>query len=189
MKTVFSIGHFITLVTFTFFLSATTASAFALVHEAWEEKVRDAIFKIADTDFEEGLEMLDAYIKAHPKTPEGYFLYAVGIQEKIQKSNDLKDLPRFYSYANRCKVLAKKALNKNKKDPVARFTLGTINAYIGLLEAKQRNLVSAFLSVRSATKILEKLTEERFPTRILPSAWSTTSPAEKAPRREEWWRG
>jgi len=135
--------------------SPANASGFSLIENGWEDRIRAAIFKVADTDFEEGLAMIGEYISAFPENPGGYFFYAAGVQEKIQKHNDLGELKRFYKYAEKCKEICEKILKRKPGDVRARFFLGGIHGYIGLLEAKQRNLFRAFINGIEAKKHLE----------------------------------
>ncbi len=132
-----------------------------LMDPAWESRIREGIFKIADTDFEEGLTIFQEYIDSHRKAPEGYFFYAVGVQEKIQKYNDLTELSRYRKYSTKLSDICKRRLVKNKKDSVARMYLGAIHGYTGLLDAKQRNLISAFRQAIKARDNLEQVAKER----------------------------
>ena len=158
-------------ITAAFLISPPEAKAsrgFSFVDPAWDERIREAIFKVADTDFEEGLSIIAAYIKAHPKKSEGYFLYAAGVQEKIQKFDDMSEAKRFFRYAEKCKQLANRELGRNKKDATARLAYGGVHGYIALINARQRNLLSAFKNAIVSRKYLEELTEER---KDIPDAW------------------
>jgi len=141
-------------------ISKADAALHGMVETGWEDHVQKAIFKIADTDFEDGLRMLDQYIKAFPENPGGYFYYAAGVQEKIQKRNDLSDLKRFYRYAKKSQKLSRKRLRKNPDDSVARLFLGCMDGYIGLLEARQRHLFRAFKNGIEAKGHLQKVIEK-----------------------------
>lgn len=143
------------------FPGLASADHYGMVEDGWEDHIKAAIFKVADTDFEEGLSMFEEYIKAFPKEPGGYFFYAAGVQEKIQKYNDFSDMPRFSRYAKKCERLCRKKLQENPDDNVSRLFLGAINGYIGLLEAKQRKLVRAFWDGVEAKKYLERVALER----------------------------
>lgn len=132
-----------------------------MVEPGWEDHFRSAIFKIAETDFEDGLKMLDAYIAKFPRKPEGYFFYAAGVQEKIQKLNNLADLERFKKYAGECRKICKDNLAKKPGDTVSRMYLGAVNGYAGLLEARQRNLFRAFMDAVEAKGDLERAMAER----------------------------
>ena len=147
---------------------ANATDGFAFVDPPWEERIREAIFKVADTDFEEGLAIIDAYIKAHPNQSVGYFLYAAGVQEKIQKFDDMSEAKRFFRYANKSKQLANREMGQNKKDATAKLVYGAIHGYIALIDARNRNLLSAFKNAIVSRKHLEELTEERSD---IPDAW------------------
>ena len=137
------------------------ANSFGMVEDGWETHVRSAVLKIADTNFDEGLAMLDEYIAATPKSPSGYFYYAVGLQEQIQKLNDFSLMPRFSKYAKQCQRLARQALRKDKNDSVSRLFIAATDGYIGMLEARQRNLLSAFKNGIEARRGLERVMKER----------------------------
>ncbi|MGK7345922.1 MAG: hypothetical protein ACNS63_08960 [Candidatus Nitrospinota bacterium M3_3B_026] len=137
------------------------AAHYGLVEDGWEERIKTAIFKVADTDFEEGLSIVAEYIEAFPENPGGYFFYAAGVQEKIQKLNVPDEIGRFYEYAEKCEKLCERRLRKNPGDTAARFFLGGIHGYTGLLEAKRRRMVKAFLSGVESKKHLERVAAER----------------------------
>ncbi len=153
----------ISIVFFIPILSAPPASpeSYGMVEDGWEEHIRQSILKIADLEFEDGLTMLDEYIKVYPDNPGGYFYYAVGVQEKIQKLGDFSELKRFYKYAGKCQRLANKRLVKNPKDSVARLFLGATDGYIGLLEARRRNILRASKNAVEAKSRLERVLSER----------------------------
>lgn len=152
-------------VTAALLLSVGAAPAWAahhgLVEDGWEGRIRTAIFKVADTDFEDGLAIVAEYIEAFPENPGGYFFYAAGVQEKIQKLNDPGEIDRFYEYAGKCERLCEKKLRENPGDTAAMFFLGGVHGYIGLLEAKRRHMIKAFLSGVEAKKNLERVAAER----------------------------
>jgi tetratricopeptide (TPR) repeat protein len=132
-----------------------------MAEKGWEEVILQGITKVANTDYEEGLKLFDEYIKAFPQNGEGYFYFAVALQEKIQKLNDLGELARFNKYASNCKRIFEARLDKNPDDAVARMYLGAMNGYIGLVEGRQRNLLRAFLSAVDAKSLLERARVER----------------------------
>jgi tetratricopeptide (TPR) repeat protein len=137
------------------------AGSYGMVEEGWDERIREGISKIADLKFEEGLIIFDEYIKAFPDNPGGYFYYAAGVQEKIQKMGDFSELKRFNKYAKKCQRLAKKRLRSNPRDSVARIFLGATDGYIGLLEARRRHLLRAFKNGIDTKKHLERAIAER----------------------------
>lgn len=110
----------------------------------WEPLMREAIFRVADSRFEEGLAIIQRYIDAYPDDPAGYFFYAAGVQEKFQKRRDESELPRFFRYAEKCQSLAEERLRRDPDDTVARVYLGAADGYTGLVHARQRNLLRAF---------------------------------------------
>ncbi len=127
-----------------------------MIEDGWEAHVRKAIFRIADTDFDGGLAMLQEYIDAHPSSPSGYFYYAAGLQEKMQKHNDLTQIKKFRKYADKCQSLCRARLYRDQEDTVARIFLGATDGYIGLLDAKQRHLLRAFKNGVEAKSNLEQ---------------------------------
>lgn len=137
------------------------AAFYGMIEDGWEKHVRAGIYRIANTDFEGGLSMLEEYINAFPRNPGGYFYYAAGVQEKIQKFNDLSELPRFYKYARKCQTYATLNIRKNPDDSVSRLFLGAIEGYMGMLEAKQRHLLRAFRHGVNAKSHLERVLIER----------------------------
>lgn len=141
--------------------SASWAIPQGMAEKGWEDVILDGIAKVSNTDYEEGLKLFDEYIKAFPLNGEGYFYFAVALQEKIQKLNDLGELARFNKYASTCKRIFEAKLEKNPDDTVARMYLGAMNGYIGLVEGRQRNLLRAFLSAVEAKSLLERARRER----------------------------
>jgi len=160
-KPAFGPGLFASLISVILFPAVSSAGFYGVIEDGWEDHIRGAIFRIADTQFEEGLNMVNEYIKAFPDNPGGYFFYAAGVHEKIQKFNDLSELDRFYKYAGKSQKLSKKRLKENKDDLVAMLFLGATDGYIGLLEAKQRHLVRAFKNAIETKKRLERVLKER----------------------------
>ncbi|MBI4666467.1 MAG: hypothetical protein HY751_08670 [Nitrospinae bacterium] len=132
-----------------------------MVAKGWEDRIRLAIVKISNTDFEDGLKIIDEYIKANPGRGDGYFYYAAGVQEKIQKLNDLSDLKRFSNHSNTGIEILERALAKNPNDTISRMYLGAMYGYMGLLEARQRNMLQAFMDAVEAKKNLERAMAER----------------------------
>jgi len=110
----------------------------------WEPLMREAIFRVADSRFEEGLAIIQRYIDAYPDDPAGYFFYAAGVQEKFQKRRDEREAARFFRYAEKCQSLAEERLRRDPADTVARVYLGAADGYTGLVHARRRNLLRAF---------------------------------------------
>lgn len=146
-------------------LAVTAPASWAIppgmAEKGWEDVILEGIAKVSNTDYEEGIKLFDEYIKAFPLNGEGYFYFAVALQEKIQKLNDLGELTRFNKYAATCKRIFEARLDKNPSDTVARMYLGAMNGYIGLVEGRQRNLLRAFLSAVEAKSQLERARRER----------------------------
>jgi tetratricopeptide (TPR) repeat protein len=142
-------------------LVANDALSFSMVDPEWEDRIRNAIYLVADSQYDEGLSIVEQYIKAHRSDPAGYFLYAVGVQEIIQKKNDLSEVPRFEKYADLCTRKALQVMRRDPKDGVARLVYGAIHGYAGLVEARKDSLLAAFLSARTAVQYLEELIAER----------------------------
>lgn len=132
-----------------------------MVEKGWEDVIVAGMAKVSNTDYEEGLKYFDDYIKAFPENGEGYFYFAVALQEKIQKLNDFGELERFNNYASTCKRILKDKIEKDPDDAIARMYLGAMNGYIGLIEGRQRNMLRAFLSLVDAKSLLERARQER----------------------------
>lgn len=132
-----------------------------MAEKGWEEAIIQGMAKVSNTDYEEGLKIFDDYIKAFPNNGEGYFYFAVALQEKIQKLNDLGELDRFNKYSSTCKRILEAKLDKKPEDSIARMYLGAMNGYIGLIEGRQRNMLRAFLSLVDAKSHLERARKER----------------------------
>jgi tetratricopeptide (TPR) repeat protein len=132
-----------------------------MVEKGWEDTILQGIAKVSNTDYEDGLKLFDEYIKAFPQNGEGYFYFAVALQEKIQKLNDMGELDRFYKYSSNCKRIFETRLDKSQDDAIARMYLGAMNGYIGLVEGRQRNLLQAFMRAVDAKALLERAYKER----------------------------
>lgn len=132
-----------------------------MVEKGWEDVILQGIAKVSNTDYEDGLKFFDEYIKAFPQNGEGYFYFAVALQEKIQKLNDLGELERFKKHSSTCKRIFEAKLDKNPDDTIARMYLGAMNGYIGLVEGRQRNLLQAFMRAVDAKSLLERAHRER----------------------------
>ncbi len=152
---------FIMAILFVFLAPSARADSYGLVADGWEEHIRRAVFKIADTRFDEGLELLEEYIEANPKSASGYFFYAAALQEKIQKMNDFSLMPKFRKYANRSQMLAKYEIRQGRNVSVSRLFLAATDGYVGMLAARQRNLLTAFKNGIEARRGLEKVIKER----------------------------
>ena len=132
-----------------------------MVEKGWDDVIVQGMAKVSNTDYEDGLKLFDDYIKAFPQNAEGYFYYAVALQEKIQKLNDLSELERFTKYSSTCKRILEAKLEKKPEDSVARMYLGAMHGYIGLIEGRQRNMLRAFLCLVDAKALLEQARKER----------------------------
>jgi tetratricopeptide (TPR) repeat protein len=132
-----------------------------MAEKGWEDVIIQGIAKVSNTDYEDGLKLFDEYIKAFPLNGEGYFYFAVALQEKIQKLNDLGELDRFNKYSSICKRIFEAKLDKNPDDAISRMYLGAMNGYIGLIEGRQRNLLQAFMRAVDAKSLLERAHKER----------------------------
>jgi len=141
--------------------SSSWAIPTGMAEKGWEDAIIQGIAKVSNTDYEDGLKLFDEYIKAFPLNGEGYFYFAVALQEKIQKLNDLGELERFNKYSATCKRIFEAKLDKNPDDTIARMYLGAMNGYIGLVEGRQRNLLQAFMRAVDAKSLLERAYKER----------------------------
>lgn len=141
--------------------SASYADHYGMIQDGWEARIRDGVFKVASADFENGIVIFDEYINLFPNDPAGYFFSAAAVKEKMQKSNNMSEIKRFYNYAKTGKRLCKKRLRKNKSDYIARLYLGAIQGYIGLLEVKRGRLIRALFNAIDSKSNLEKVAKNR----------------------------
>ncbi len=141
--------------------SVSRADYHGVIEKGWEDRMRQGIFYVANSEFERGLAVFDEYIKAFPQNPGGYFFYAAAVQEKIQKFNKTNEFHRFFKYAKKCKKVCRKNLEKDPDDIIAKLYLGGIHGYIGLIEVKRRNMMRAFINGVDARKALEEVVKKR----------------------------
>jgi tetratricopeptide (TPR) repeat protein len=137
--------------------SAARADYNGVVADGWGPHMARALDNVADARFEKGLALVDEYIAAFPEECGGYFYYAAAVQETLQKKNDLSLLPVFNRYAEKTIAICGRQLAIDPANAPARFYLGAINGYIGLVKARQQKLVDAFMAAVEAKKHLEQV--------------------------------
>lgn len=148
-------------VSLTVMASPSWAIPSGMVEKGWEDVIIQGMAKVSNTDYEDGLKLFDEYIKAFPQNGEGYFYFAVALQEKIQKLNDMGELDRFNKYSSTCKRIFEAKLDRNPDDAIARMYLGAMHGYIGLVEGRQRNMLRAFRCLVDAKSLLAQAHKER----------------------------
>ncbi len=140
-------------------LCYTSAGAHDLVIPADLPIVRRGFELVYNEQYLEAEKVFHEYINKHPDRPEGYFFMTGRYAEYMNGFHDRSVMPMFEMWA---KLTMEKAAAFNAShpgDPTGHFYLGNLYGYMGLLDAQQQNLVSAFLNAVKAKSSLEKTLE------------------------------
>ena len=109
--------------------------------------------------YPEAEKIFQEYINKHPDRPEGYFFMTGRYAEYMNSFHDRSAMPTFEMWAKRTMEKAEAFNSKYPNDPTGHFYLGNLYGFMGLLDAQQQNLVSAFLNAVKAKTSLEKTLE------------------------------
>lgn len=111
---------------------------------------------VYNEQYPEAEKTFQEYIKKYPERPEGYFFMTGRYAEYMNAYHDRSVMPMFEMWAQRTTEKALAFETKYPQDPAGSFYLGNLYGYMGLLDAQQQNLVSAFLNAVKAKTSLEK---------------------------------
>ncbi len=114
---------------------------------------------VYNEQYPEAEKIFQEYINKHPDRPEGYFFITGRYAEYMNAYHDRSVMPAFEMWAKRTTEKAMAFNSKYPRDPSGHFYLGNLYGYMGLLDAQQQNLVSAFLNAVKAKTSLEKTLE------------------------------
>lgn len=120
---------------------------------AWLRRGFDVVY---NEQYPEAEKVFKEYIKKHPDRPEGYFFMTGRYAEYMNAYHDRSVMPEFEKWAKLTEQKAEAFNSTHPKDPTGHFYLGNLYGYMGLLDAQQQNLVSAFLNAVKAKTSLEK---------------------------------
>lgn len=110
---------------------------------------------IANSDYEEGFSVFKQYIDRYPDHPSGYFFMAAAQELMMQYTNSDSGMDAFNKYSARCFEIVQANLQANPSDAISLFYFGALQGYVGLQEARKRNLLRAFRSAYNARRNLE----------------------------------
>lgn len=114
---------------------------------------------IANSDYEEGFALFRQYIDKYPEHPSGYFFMAAAQELMMQYTNSDRGMAAFNKYSAKCFEIVQVHLQANPTDSISLFYFGALQGYVGLQEARKRNLLRAFRSAYNARRNLESALE------------------------------
>lgn len=132
------------------------AGAHDLVVPSELANLRQGFEFVYNEQYPEAEKIFQEYISKYPDRPEGYFLMTGRYAEYMNAYHDRSAMAKFNEWARRTTQKAEAFTAKHPESPVGYFYLGNLHGYMGLLDAQQQNLVSAFLNAVKAKKSLEK---------------------------------
>ena len=135
------------------------ADAYDLVVPSDLAWLRGGFDLVYNEQYPEAEKVFREYIKKHPDRPEGYFFMTGRYAEYMNAYHDRSVMPEFEMWAKLTTQKAEAFLAAHPKDPTGHFYMGNLYGYMGLLDAQQQNLVSAFLNAVKAKTSLEKALE------------------------------
>lgn len=112
---------------------------------------------VHNEQYPEAEKLFQEYINKYPDRPDGYFFMTGRYAEYMNAYHDRSVMPIFEMWAQRTVEKALVFNAKHPQDPTGHFYLGNLYGYMGLLDAQQQNLVSAFLNAVKAKTSLEKV--------------------------------
>lgn len=114
---------------------------------------------VYDEKYEEAEKIFSAYIAKYPERPDGYFFMAGRWAEYINAYQQREALSEFNRWAGLTIKKGEAYIKAHPGDPAGYFYVGNVYGYMGLLEAQDQKLVSAFMSAVKAKGALEKALE------------------------------
>ncbi len=140
-------------------LCYSSAGAYDLVVPSDLPMIRWGFEFVYNEQYPEAEKIFQEYINKHPDRPEGYFFMTGRYAEYMNCYHDRSAMPLFETWAKRTMEKATAFNATHPRDPTGHFYLGNLYGYMGLLDAQQQNLVSAFLNAVKAKSSLEKTLE------------------------------
>jgi len=140
-------------------LFCTTAAARDLVIPSELPLLQRGFDFVYNGQFSDAEKVFQEYINKYPDRPDGYFFMTGRYAEYMNAYHDPSAMPLFEMWANRTIEKAKAFNSDHPRDPTGHFYLGNLYGYMGLLDAQQQNLASAFLNAVKAKTSLEKTLE------------------------------
>lgn len=110
---------------------------------------------VYDEKYDEAEKTFSGYIQRFPDRPEGYFFMAGRWAEYINAYHNRSMLPQFEYWSDLTLKKAEAYSRAHPNDPTGHFYAGNIYGYLGLLDAQEQNLVSAFRNAVKAKDSLE----------------------------------
>lgn len=135
------------------------AHAYDLVIPSERESLKRGFELVYNGQFSEAGKIFHEYISKYPDRPEGYFFVTGCFAERMNDRHDRSAMPAFKMWADKTEEKAEAFNSLNPKNPTGHFYLGNLYGYMGLLEAQDQNLLSAFLDAVKAKASLEKALE------------------------------
>jgi tetratricopeptide (TPR) repeat protein len=112
-------------------------------------------------DTDGAISAFDSVAQMAPGDPRGPFFRSIVHFSLFLLDQNRKDHDAFFRYSERTVTVCEQLLDQNDHDAVAKFYLGGILGYRGMLEQSEGSMLDAISEGRRGYKLLEEAVEER----------------------------